>query len=32
MGSGGAEMWTAVGGDGGWGGLLKIFADKAEEN
>jgi len=32
MGAGGAEMRTAVGGDGGWGGLLKLFADKAEQN
>jgi hypothetical protein len=32
MGPGGDEMRTAVGGDGGWGGLLKMFADKAEQN
>ena len=33
MGPGGGEMRTAVGNDeGGWGGLLKIFAEKAEEN
>jgi hypothetical protein len=31
MGSGGAEMRTAVGGDGGWGGLLKLFVEKAEQ-
>jgi uncharacterized protein YndB with AHSA1/START domain len=32
MGPGSTEMRTAVGGEGGWGGLLKIFADKAEQN
>lgn len=32
MGPGSAEMRTAVGGEGGWGGLLKVFADKAEQN
>ena len=32
MGSGAAEMRTGVGGDGGWGGLLKMFAERAEQH
>ena len=31
MGAGATEMRTAVSGDGGWGGLLKLFAEKAEQ-
>jgi hypothetical protein len=32
MGTGAAEMRTGVGGDGGWGGLLTMFAAKAEQH
>jgi uncharacterized protein YndB with AHSA1/START domain len=31
MGSGAAAMRTGVGGEGGWGGLLKLFAEKVEQ-
>jgi activator of Hsp90 ATPase-like protein len=30
MGEGSVEMRTAVGGEGGWNGLLKLFAERAE--
>ena len=31
MGPGGETMKTTVGGDGGWGGLLKMFVERAEK-
>lgn len=32
MGAGADEMRTGVGGEGGWGGLLTLFAQKAEQH
>ena len=32
MGPGADDMRKGVGGEGGWGGLLKLFAEKAEQH